>query len=113
MRQRIRGAAAVLAIAFLMAGAAFAQLTAAWTAPFPPFRIAGNLYYVGSKSLASYLITTPQGNILISGPGDRPDAEYEQYGTMPCNYERNDRNKRLNGSPAAARMHVRTDLGQI
>jgi metallo-beta-lactamase class B len=37
-----------------------------WTEPFPPFRIAGNLYYVGSKGLANYLITTPQGNILIN-----------------------------------------------
>ena len=38
----------------------------AWTAPFPPFRIAGNLYYVGSADLASYLIATPQGLILIN-----------------------------------------------
>jgi metallo-beta-lactamase class B len=38
----------------------------AWTEPFPPFRIAENLYYVGSKALASYLITTPQGHILIN-----------------------------------------------
>jgi metallo-beta-lactamase class B len=37
-----------------------------WTAPFPPHRIADNLYYVGSKGLASYLITTPQGNIIIN-----------------------------------------------
>jgi metallo-beta-lactamase class B len=37
-----------------------------WTEPFPPFQIAGNLYYVGSKGLANYLITTPQGNILIN-----------------------------------------------
>lgn len=37
-----------------------------WTAPFPPFRIAGNLYYVGSADLASYLIVTPQGDILIN-----------------------------------------------
>lgn len=34
--------------------------------PFPPFRIAGNLYYVGSHGLASYLIATPQGHILIN-----------------------------------------------
>ena len=40
--------------------------TADWTQPFPPFRIAGNLYYVGSKGLASYLVTTPQGHILIN-----------------------------------------------
>jgi metallo-beta-lactamase class B len=37
-----------------------------WTEPFPPFRIAGNLYYVGSKGLANYLITTSQGHILIN-----------------------------------------------
>jgi metallo-beta-lactamase class B len=37
-----------------------------WTEPFPPFKIAGNLYYVGSRGLASYLITTPQGHILIN-----------------------------------------------
>ena len=37
-----------------------------WTESFPPFHIAGNLYYVGSKGLANYLITTPQGNILIN-----------------------------------------------
>jgi metallo-beta-lactamase class B len=38
----------------------------AWTNPAPPFRIAGNLYYVGSEDLASYLIVTPQGDILIN-----------------------------------------------
>lgn len=37
-----------------------------WTEPFPPFKIAGNLYYVGSKGLASYLVVTPGGNILIN-----------------------------------------------
>jgi len=44
---------------------AIAQNTA-WTQPFPPHRIADNLYYVGSKDLASYLITTPEGHILIN-----------------------------------------------
>jgi len=43
-----------------------AQQAADWTEPFPAFRIAGNLYYVGSKGLANYLITTPQGHILIN-----------------------------------------------
>ena len=37
-----------------------------WLTPFPPFKVAGNLYYVGSHGLASYLITTPQGHILIN-----------------------------------------------
>jgi metallo-beta-lactamase class B len=48
------------------AGRGFAQADPEWTEPFPPFRIAGNLYYVGSKGLANYLVTTPQGNILIN-----------------------------------------------
>src|SRR4051812_48817829 len=48
------------------AGSVLAQGNADWTEAFPPFRIAGNLYYVGSKGLANYLITTPQGHILIN-----------------------------------------------
>jgi metallo-beta-lactamase class B len=44
-----------------------AQSTPAeWTTPITPFRIVDNLYYVGSRDLASYLIVTPQGNILIN-----------------------------------------------
>ncbi len=34
--------------------------------PFPAFHIAGNLYYVGSRDLGSYLIATPRGLILIN-----------------------------------------------
>ena len=46
--------------------AVFAQQNPDWTAPFPPHKIIANVYYVGSKDLASYLITTPQGHILIN-----------------------------------------------
>ena len=61
-----RSALAVVAVASgLFANPALAQ-SPEWTEPFPPFRIADNLYYVGSKGLASYLITTPQGHILIN-----------------------------------------------
>lgn len=45
---------------------ASAQLPATWTEPFPPHKIAGNLYYVGSKDLASYLLATPAGHVLIN-----------------------------------------------
>ena len=45
---------------------ACAQNSPAWTTPFPPHRIAGNLYYVGSQDLASYLIATPEGHVLIN-----------------------------------------------
>jgi len=37
-----------------------------WTTNRAPFHIVGNVYYVGSKDLASYLIVTPQGDILIN-----------------------------------------------
>ena len=37
-----------------------------WDEPFPPHRVIGNVYYVGTKGLASYLITTPEGNILVN-----------------------------------------------
>jgi metallo-beta-lactamase class B len=47
-----------------------AEVNASWMRPFPPFRIAGNLYYVGSEGLASYLIATPQGLILINSSLD-------------------------------------------
>lgn len=39
-----------------------------FTTPFPAHHIAGNVYYVGSKTQANFLITTPAGNILIN-PG--------------------------------------------
>jgi len=46
---------------------ALAQANPDWHAAFPGFKIAGNLYYVGTADLAVYLIRTPQGNILING----------------------------------------------
>jgi metallo-beta-lactamase class B len=50
----------------LAAGGVHAQGNPDWTTPIAPFRIAGNLYYVGSRDLASYLIVTPDGDILIN-----------------------------------------------
>jgi metallo-beta-lactamase class B len=62
----------------------FAQGDPNWTRPFPPFRIVGNIYWVGSYDLSTYLITTPQGNILINtGVGDTANeikASVEQLG---------------------------------
>jgi len=43
-----------------------AQANPDWHRPFPAFKIAGNLYYVGTADLAVYLINTPQGNIVIN-----------------------------------------------
>ena len=42
--------------------------------PFPAHKVIGNIYYVGSESLASFLITTPEGHILIN-------SDYEE--TVP------------------------------
>lgn len=39
---------------------------ASWTSAYPPFRIAGDIYYVGTYDLACYLITSPKGHILIN-----------------------------------------------
>ena len=42
------------------------QTPAEWSKPYQSFRIAGNLYYVGTYDLACYLITTPAGHMLIN-----------------------------------------------
>jgi metallo-beta-lactamase class B len=58
-----------LLASLLLAGAAArlaAQNPREWTEPFPPHRVIGNVYYVGSRGLASYLITTPEGSILVN-----------------------------------------------
>jgi len=55
-----------------------------WTRQFPPFRMIGNIYWVGGYDLSTYLITTPQGHILINtGVGDTANqikASMEQLG---------------------------------
>src|SRR6187397_403638 len=62
--------------AVLLGAAALAQApnapdNADWTRPFPAFRVIANIYWVGSYDLSTYLVTTPQGNILINtGVGD-------------------------------------------
>ena len=50
--------------ALALAWAALGQ--ANWYEPFPAHKVIGNVYYVGSKDLASYLITTPAGHVLIN-----------------------------------------------
>lgn len=53
-------------------GNAFAGID--WNKPFPAHRIVGNVYFVGSEQLGSFLITTPEGHILIN-------SDYEE--TVP------------------------------
>jgi len=54
------------ALLFCLPALLFAQENSDWGQPFPPHRVIGNIYYVGTKGLASYLITTPEGSILIN-----------------------------------------------
>jgi len=51
---------------FLIWAFALAAQHSDWNEPFPPHRIADHLYYVGSKGLSTYLITTSKGHILIN-----------------------------------------------
>jgi metallo-beta-lactamase class B len=58
-------------LTFCLATPAFGQRNQEWTRRFEPFRMLGNIYWVGSYDLSTYLITTPQGHILINtGVGD-------------------------------------------
>jgi metallo-beta-lactamase class B len=41
------------------------------TSQFPPHKIIGNIYYVGTKTLSSFLVVTPEGNILIDSTYER------------------------------------------
>jgi metallo-beta-lactamase class B len=41
------------------------------TTAFPPHKIIGNIYYVGTRTLTSFLIVTPQGNIIINSTYER------------------------------------------
>jgi metallo-beta-lactamase class B len=57
-----------LALVLTLPASAFAQYTRAeaeWNQPVEPFRIAGNLYYVGATNVASYAIATSEGLILV------------------------------------------------
>ena len=67
----IRTALTALALA---GAAAFAAVQGIDNQPVEPFRIAGNLYFVGASDISSYLITTPAGHVVI-------DAGYES--TVP------------------------------
>ena len=65
---------------FGLATAAPAQDSRPMNRPVAPFRIAGNLYYVGTAGIASYLITDPAGHVLIDGAMQRERrADRGQY----------------------------------
>lgn len=53
--------------ALALATPAYAQGPLSWITPTAPFRIADNLYYVGTAGISAFLITTPDGHVLIDG----------------------------------------------
>jgi metallo-beta-lactamase class B len=55
----------VLAAAMILAGGLVAAAQSDWRQPFDPIRIVGNVYYVGTRGLSSFLIVTPAGGVLI------------------------------------------------
>jgi metallo-beta-lactamase class B len=62
--------AIAIALSFVVSGIAFGQAdetNRARNKPVPPFRIVGNLYYVGAAEVTSFLITTPKGDFLLDG----------------------------------------------
>jgi len=60
-----RKLAVAAALSVLVAPAAWAA-DSKYLTPFPAHHVIGNIYYVGTEGQANYLITTPQGNILIN-----------------------------------------------
>jgi len=46
--------------------------------PFPAHRVIGNIYFVGTEGLGSYLITTPQGHILVNSDFERTVPQIRQ-----------------------------------
>ena len=60
----------VAGICAVTAPAAWAAQPAAWSEPAQPFRIVDEIYYVGTKGLASYLIVSDGEGILLDGTLD-------------------------------------------
>ncbi len=55
----------VVAVGALLAQAQFAPAVAEWNRVIEPFRVAGNVYYVGVADVSAFLITTPKGHFLL------------------------------------------------
>src|SRR5947209_11686765 len=66
-----------VAMAAMAAHAAYSKQRVEWNQPMKPFHVVGNVYYVGTAQLGSYLIVTPAGDILIDGalPESAPQIE--------------------------------------
>lgn len=54
----------------LLASYAGAQTPASWTTPVKPVRVVGNIYYIGTEELASFLLAGKEGLVLLDAPMD-------------------------------------------
>jgi metallo-beta-lactamase class B len=57
-----------LLLLLLFSPLALAQMPESWTRPVEPFRVVGNIYYIGTEELGSWLIATEKGLILLDAP---------------------------------------------
>ena len=64
--------AALATLFFALAPAAHADMPANWSKPTKPYRVVGNIYYVGTEGISSWLITSSEGHVLLDGG---PNAE--------------------------------------
>jgi metallo-beta-lactamase class B len=58
--------ARALILSLCLCASASAQQNAEWRQPFPAFKLIGNVYWVGTYDLSTYLITTDAGHMLIN-----------------------------------------------
>ncbi len=56
----------LIAASLVVGGLLVGSYTPKWNQPIAPYRVMSDLYYVGTNQLASFLITTPEGSILIN-----------------------------------------------
>ena len=67
-----------LAMALIAAAPVHAVAQNGWDDPFPAHRVMENLYFVGTAGLGTFLITTPEGHILINSDFERTIPLIEQ-----------------------------------
>ena len=73
------------------------------TTAFPPHKIVGNIYYVGTRTLGSFLIVTPGGNILIDSTYERNVPAIREFGRAARFHIH--RYQDPSGQPCARRPH--------
>ena len=116
-----------LGLGFVIAATAPTLAANEYLTPFPAHHVIANIYYVGSKGQANYLITTPKGNILINSglEGNVPmikDSiaklgfkEMQVWNTAPTltgkfvSIERQPRKRFFDLAPEAIRKHLPDD----